>query len=132
MSKGQRPKRHQSTRTTKNVQEMYSTAEINSSISNKKSTRHLTNIGKKNLWISKESANLTESHPNILSVIQSQPKKNETEARDKFIKGPLKLQLVLETIESDKYNRKYGDKKAKSRKHRKTSSDSSPDGEQIA
>ena len=32
-------------------------------------------------------------------------------ARDKSIKGPLKLQLVLETIEVDNYNRKYGDKK---------------------
>ena len=30
-------------------------------------------------------------------------------ARDKFITGPLKIQLVLETIELDNYNRKYGD-----------------------
>ena len=31
-------------------------------------------------------------------------------SRDKFIKGPLKIQLVLETIELDNYNRKYGRK----------------------
>ena len=37
-------------------------------------------------------------------------------ARDKFIKGPLKIQLVLETIELDNYNRKYGDKNPKSKK----------------
>ena len=36
---------------------------------------------------------------------------NDKKARDKFIKGPLKLQMVLETIEQDNYNRKYGDKK---------------------
>ena len=39
--------------------------------------------------------------------------------RDKFIKGPLKIQLVLETIELDNYNRKYGDKKPKIKKARK-------------
>ena len=32
---------------------------------------------------------------------------NDKKARDKFIKGPLKLQMVLETIEQDNYNRKY-------------------------
>ena len=37
-------------------------------------------------------------------------------ARDKFIKGPLKIKLVLETIELDNYNRKYGDKKPKNKK----------------
>ena len=36
---------------------------------------------------------------------------NDKKARDEFIKGPLKLQMVLETIEQDNYNRKYGDKK---------------------
>ena len=35
----------------------------------------------------------------------------DKKARDKFIKGPLKLQTVLETIEQDNYNLKYGDKK---------------------
>ena len=40
-------------------------------------------------------------------------------ARDKFIKGPLKIQLVLETIELDNYNRKYGDKKPKIEKSQK-------------
>ena len=37
-------------------------------------------------------------------------------ARGKFIKGPLKIKLVLETIELDNYNRKYRDKKPKNKK----------------
>ena len=43
----------------------------------------------------------------------------DKQARDKFIKGPLKIQLVLETIELDNYNRKYGDKKPKTKKAKK-------------
>ena len=43
---------------------------------------------------------------------------NDKNAQDKFMKGPLKLQMVLETIEQDNYNRKYGDKKT-NKKHRK-------------
>ena len=38
---------------------------------------------------------------------------NVRKARDKFIKGPIKFQMVLETIEQDNYNWKYGDKKPK-------------------
>ena len=57
---------------------------------------------------------------------------NDKKSRDKFIKGPLKLQLVLETIELYNYNRKYGNKKSRTRKERKKSSDSFSDGEQIA
>ena len=56
---------------------------------------------------------------------------NDKKARDKFIKGPLKLQMVLETIEQDNYNRKYGDKKP-NRKHRKLPFDSSSTEEQVA
>ena len=37
----------------------------------------------------------------------------DKQVRDNFIKGPPKVQLVLETIELDNYNRKYGDKKPK-------------------
>ena len=33
--------------------------------------------------------------------------KKDKDARDKFLKGPLKLQMVLETIELDNDNRKY-------------------------
>ena len=40
----------------------------------------------------------------------------DKKARDKFIRGPLKLQLVLDTIELDNYNRKYRDKRPKSKK----------------
>ena len=40
-------------------------------------------------------------------------------ARDKFIKGPLKIKLVLETIELDNYNQKHGDKKTKTKKAKK-------------
>ena len=52
-------------------------------------------------------------------------------ARDKFIKGPLKIQLVLETIELDNYNRKYGDNKPKIKKARKDSTSSSTSSELI-
>ena len=56
---------------------------------------------------------------------------NDKKARDKFIKGPLKLQMVLETIEQDNYNRKYGDKKT-NKKHRKLHLESSSSEEQVA
>ena len=52
-------------------------------------------------------------------------------ARDKFIKGPLKIQLVVETIELDNYNRKYGDKKHKIKKAMKDSASSSTSSELI-
>ena len=52
-------------------------------------------------------------------------------ARDKFIKGPLKIKLVLETIELDNYKRKYGDQKTKTKKARKDSSNSSTSTELI-
>ena len=52
-------------------------------------------------------------------------------ARDKFIKGPLKIQLVLGTIELDNYNRKYGDKKPKIKKARKDFTNSSTSSELI-
>ena len=74
----------------------------------------------------KENANSTESHQKKLSRTT-----NDKKARDIFIKGPLKLQMVLETIEQDNYNRKYGDKKP-NKKHRKLPSDSSSSEEQVA
>ena len=52
-------------------------------------------------------------------------------ARDIFIKGPLKIHLVLETIELDNYNRKYGDKIPKIKKARKDSTSSSTSSELI-
>ena len=39
--------------------------------------------------------------------------------RGKFIKGPLKIHLVLETIELDNCNRKYDDKNPKPKKPKK-------------
>ena len=51
--------------------------------------------------------------------------------RDKFIKGPLKIQLVLDTIELGNYNRKTGDKKPKYKKARKDSSSSSTSTELV-
>ena len=57
---------------------------------------------------------------------------NDKKAWDKLIKGPLELRTVLETIELDNYNRKYGDKKQKNKTPRKVSSDSSSNGEQVA
>ena len=56
---------------------------------------------------------------------------NDKKARDKFIKGPLKLSLILETIEPDNYNRKYGDKQTTSKRQRKNSSESTSDEEQV-
>ena len=53
------------------------------------------------------------------------------QACDKFIKGPLKIQLVLGTIERDNYNRKYGDKKPKIKKARKDFTNSSTSSELI-
>ena len=56
---------------------------------------------------------------------------NDKKARDKFIKGPLKLSLILETIELDNYNRKYGGKQTTSKRQRKNSSESTSDEEQV-
>ena len=56
---------------------------------------------------------------------------NDKKARDKFIKGPLKLQLILETIELDNYNRKYRDKQTKFKRQRKNSSESTSEDEQV-
>ena len=55
----------------------------------------------------------------------------DKQAQDQFIKGPLKLQMVLETIEQDNYNRKYGDKKT-NKKHRKLKLESSSSEEQVS
>ena len=52
-------------------------------------------------------------------------------ARDKFIKVPLKIQLVLDMIELNNYNRKYGNKKPKNKKARKGSSNSSTSTELV-
>ena len=57
---------------------------------------------------------------------------NDKKARDTYFKSPLKLRTVLETIELDNYNRKYGDKKPRSKRSKKTSSNSSSNGEQVA
>ena len=44
---------------------------------------------------------------------------NDKKTRDYFIKGPLELRTVLETIGLDNYNRKYGVKKQKKAKTEK-------------
>ena len=56
---------------------------------------------------------------------------NDNKARDKFIKGPLKLKLVLETIELDNCKRRFGDRCTKSKRLRNNSSDSSSEEEQV-
>ena len=56
---------------------------------------------------------------------------NDKKARDNIIKGPLKLQLTLETIELDNYNRKYGDKQSKTKRQRRNSSESTSEDEQV-
>ena len=55
----------------------------------------------------------------------------DKKARDKFNKGQLKLSLILETIELDNYNRKYGDKPTTSKRQRKMSSESTSEEEQV-
>ena len=57
---------------------------------------------------------------------------NDTKSRDQFIKGPLKLQTVLETIELDSYNHKNGEKNPRSRKQKRISLDSSANRSQVA
>ena len=57
---------------------------------------------------------------------------NDKKARDKIIKGPLELRTVLETIELENYNRKYGDKKQRNKKSKRAPSNSSSSGEQNA
>ena len=56
---------------------------------------------------------------------------NDKIYRDKFIKGPLKLQLILETIELDIYNRKHGDKQSKTKRQRRNSLESTSEDEQV-
>ena len=56
---------------------------------------------------------------------------NDEKARDKNIIGPLELRTVLETIELNNYNGKYGDKK-QNKKPRRISSGSSSSGKQVA
>ena len=56
---------------------------------------------------------------------------NDKKARDKLIKGPLKPQLILETIELDNYNRKYGDKQNKTKRQSRNSSESTSENEQV-
>ena len=56
---------------------------------------------------------------------------NNKKAREKFIKSPLKLKLVLETIKLDNYNHNYGDKCSKSKRQGKILSDRSSEDEQI-
>ena len=55
----------------------------------------------------------------------------DRKARDKFIQGPLKIQLVLETTELDYYNWKNGDKKPRNKKPKKDSTNSSSGDEHI-
>ena len=90
--------------------------------------KHWTNIGKD--WLTpKENkkcdfGNITAEE---IFTYKFAATSKDKRARDKFIKGPLKIQLVLNTIELqlDTYNRKYGDKKPKNKKTRKDSSNSS-------
>ena len=86
-----------------------------------KDNKTLDEYWKKNSWISKKRACSTDSHPKK-SLTKLQPQKNDAKVQDKFIKRPLKIQMVLETIELDNYNRNYGDKnpkiKSKGKHHR--------------
>ena len=69
--------------------------------------------------------------PEEISTYKFAANIKDKKARDKFIKGSMKIQLVLDTIELDNYNRKYGDKKPKYKKARKDSSSSSTSTELV-
>ena len=73
-----------------------------------------------------EFGNIT---PEVIITYKFAASINDKKARDKFIKGPLKLQLVLETIELDNYNRKY--KPSHSNRQRKNSSENTSEDEQV-
>ena len=106
---------------------MYSTVEPNSLISDNETLdeywKKLVDIGRK--------CEFNRFTPEEIIMYKFAATSIDKKARDKFIKGPLKLQMVLETIEQDKYNRKHGDKKP-NKKHRKPPSDSSSSEEQVA
>ena len=85
----------------------------------------------KDLWILRENASSSALHQKKLSLTSLQQLSMTKKAREKFIKGPLKLQMVLETIEQNNYNREYGDKKT-NKKHRKLQLESSSSEEQVA
>ena len=53
------------------------------------------------------------------------------ESSRQVYKGPLKLQIILETIELDNYNRKYVDKQTKFKRQRKNFSESTSEDEQV-
>ena len=56
---------------------------------------------------------------------------NDKKARDKFIKGPLKLKLILEAIELDNYNHKYRDKLTKFKRQQNNSSESTSEDDHV-
>ena len=56
----------------------------------------------------------------------------DKKAKEKFIKGPLNIQLVRETIEKDNYDRKYGDKPKKKTRESSTSDSLEENNEQIS
>ena len=93
-------------------------------------TKRWTNIGK-DWWTLRESAISTLSQRKKLSLTNLRPPSKTKKARDKFKKGPLKIQLVLETIELDNYNRKNGDEKLRNKEPRKDSTNTSSEDEQI-
>ena len=113
-----------------NLRKKYSTAESNFSRSNKEDNETLDEYWKR-LVDTKRKCELNRNTPEAIITYKFAATINDKKARDKFIKGPLKLQMVLETIEQDNYYRKYGDKKP-NKKHRKLPFDSSSSEKQVA
>ena len=75
---------------------------------------------------------IQQHHPGGYHHIQIRSHhKRDKKAPEEFIKGPFKLKLVLETVELNKHNCKYGDRCTKSKRLRKNSSDSSSEEEQV-
>ena len=80
--------------------------------------------------IERNSEFITISSEDIIIYKLAAPT-NDKKARYKFIKSSLNLQLILETIESDNYNRNYGDKQTKSKRQQKNSPESTSEDQKV-
>ena len=132
-SMGWRAKRCQPTRFTDNIQENFSSGEKcipqqGPVFQHETATmKHWMNTGKDWRTLKENAISTISQRKKLLHTKTIEDKR----ARSKFIKRPLKIQLVLETIELDIYNRKYGVKKPKTKKARKDSTRSSTSSELV-
>ena len=97
---------------------------------NRKTVGHLMTIGKD--WWTLKECEFNRITPEEIMTYKFAATIKDKKARDKIIEGPLELRTVLETIELDSYNQKYGDKKPRNKKSKRTFSNSFYNGEQVA